>query len=186
MKLLTKLSENVFLSNSKKANLSMIRLIESCSEQYPFKIVNRRPHLTMEFPTVFDKRDSLNALSLREDIYSIIMPAIKEYVQDNGLSYMYPKKDFITISKLLPGPGMGAHVDNPNQSSNHFICMVYLNDNFEGGELSFPQKDIKYKPKAGDVLVYKASLQHEVLPVISGTRYSIGYGLTDDSVVNDE
>lgn len=185
MKLLTKISENVFLYNSERVNSDLISLIESCSLQYSFQSVDRRPHLTMEFPSVFDSRDSLNALSLREIIYSIIMPVIKEYMQDNNISSMYPKKDFITISKLMPGPGMGAHVDNPNVEGNHFICMVYLNDNFEGGELFFPKKDIKHKPKAGDVLIYKASLEHEVLPVISGIRYSIGYGLTDDPVVRN-
>lgn len=179
MKLLSKISENVFLHNFDKANHNMISLIESCSDHYPFETVERRPHLTMEFPTVFDKRDSFNALSLREDIYSIIMPVIKEYVQENNLSHMYPKKDFITISKLLPGPGMDPHVDNINKNSNHFICMFYLNDDFDGGEIYFPDIELKYKPKSGDVLLYKASIRHQVLPVTKGVRYSIGYGLTD-------
>jgi hypothetical protein len=179
MSILNKIGEGIFRARASATLDQAISLVEQCSRVYPFETVERRPHLTMEFPTIFDKRDLPECVQLRTEIYQMILPAIREYICDNNLSHMYPKKDFITISKLLPGPGMRQHVDNVDLKSNHFICMLYLNDNFSGGEIAFNSLDFIYKPQAGDILIYRASIPHEVLPVITGTRYSIGYGLTD-------
>lgn len=51
--------------------------------------------------------------------------------------------------------------------------LVYLNEEFEGGELVFPDYDLTIKPKAGDLLMFPSGHQyrHWVTPVISGTRY---------------
>jgi hypothetical protein len=49
--------------------------------------------------------------------------------------------------------------------------VVYLNDSFIGGEIGFPQLDLKYAPQAGDALVFVADLVHEVFPVLDGDRY---------------
>lgn len=73
---------------------------------------------------------------------------------------------------------MEAHKDNSDNTSNHFICMMYINDNFNGGELNLIDIGIKYKPNSGDVVCYKANIEHEVLKS-DGIRYTIGYGLTD-------
>jgi hypothetical protein len=180
--MLKALADNVFITRPPILMSGMTNLIEDVAKTYPFEVVDRRPHLTMEFPVFFDKRDSSSCLDLRKVIYDLTMPAITEYFKLNNLSGMYPKKSFITISKLLPGEGMGVHADNKSESSNHFICMVYTNSDFSGGEIAFPELDILYKPTAGDVLIYKANILHEVLPVTSGIRYSIGYGLTDDII----
>lgn len=179
---LNQISKNIFLAKNNIDSLYVIDLIERCVVEYPLDIVTRRPHLTMEFPTLFDKRDSENSIKLRKFIYLNMMPHILQYIEINNLKNMYPKKDFITISKLLPGNGMGPHQDNKSINSNHFICMMYLNDNYSGGEIVFPESLISYKPEAGDIILYKANIVHMVNPVLSGARYSIGYGLTDDII----
>ena len=54
-------------------------------------------------------------------------------------------------------------------------CSLLLNDDYEGGELSFFNKRYKRKGSKGDLVIFPSSFTypHEVLPVISGTRYSI-------------
>ncbi len=51
--------------------------------------------------------------------------------------------------------------------------LVYLNGDFEGGELVFPDYDLTIKPEAGDLLMFPSGHQyrHWVTPVTSGTRY---------------
>jgi len=61
-------------------------------------------------------------------------------------------------------------------------CNIYLNDNYEGGELSFKifktdsEYDIvKYKPKAGDVLVFPSHqpYYHGVTKTTFGSKYFV-------------
>ena len=90
---------------------------------------------------------------------------------------MIPKKNFITVSKLRHYSNMYEHVDDNEIDSNNFICMAYINENFQGGDLRFPELDITYRPKSGDILIYQAKEKHEVLDLLYGDRYTFGYGL---------
>lgn len=51
--------------------------------------------------------------------------------------------------------------------------LVYLNSDFEGGELIFPDYGLVIKPKAGDMLMFPSGHQysHHVTPVTDGTRW---------------
>jgi len=173
------LSDSVFRFPNKIDSNEWISTIEKTSlMSYPFSKVDRRPHLTMELPTLFNERDDINAINLRSAFFEKLMPAISLYMQENKISKMFAKKQFITVSKLEPNSAMSMHKDNFDQSSNHFIAMMYINDNFSGGELNIAGAGVKYRPVAGDIIIYKGNMEHEVLPSDS-LRYSIGYGLTD-------
>ena len=52
---------------------------------------------------------------------------------------------------------------------------LYINDDYEGGELFFDKFNLKIKPKAGDLYLFPSSylFSHASLPVTSGTKYSI-------------
>jgi 2OG-Fe(II) oxygenase superfamily len=173
------LAPSIFKFQTNINSQEWIDIIEKTSStSYPFKEVIRRPHLTMELPTLFNEHDDINAIKLRSMFFEKALPAITVYMEKNNISKMFPRKTFITVSKLFPGQQMVPHKDNANQESNHFICMMYVNDNFNGGELNIIDANIKYKPNSGDLIFYKANMKHEVLSC-DGPRYSIGYGLTD-------
>ncbi|HEY3949120.1 2OG-Fe(II) oxygenase [Phenylobacterium sp.] len=67
------------------------------------------------------------------------------------------------------------HRDNaaPHTAFRDFAISLNLNtDEYEGGELSFPEyDDHRYNPPAGGALVFSASLLHEAVPVTRGSRY---------------
>ena len=89
------------------------------------------------------------------------------------------------LSCLFPGDRHIPHADNeklndgkwiPNHTPRRdYSAMLYLNDDFTGGELIFPQQKITIKPRAGLLVVFPSNHQfvHEVRPVISGRRYSL-------------
>lgn len=155
-----------------------IDLIEQVSNTvYPLMHTERRPHLTMELPTLFSSKDNLAAIRLRSMCLSDILLPITQYMSVYNIEKMIPKKDFITVSKLIPNSSMEAHVDDTDVASDNFICMAYINDNFTGGGLSFPDLGISYSPVAGDVMIYQAKEKHEVLELTNGSRYTFGYGL---------
>jgi hypothetical protein len=150
-------------------------LVEKVSETYPFAEVERRPHLTMMLPNFISESDSKEAIELRSNFFKKVFIPIQQYMSTYGIDNMEFKKNFITVSKLVDG-GMGAHKDDKKQTKDNFICMLYLNDNYEGAELFFTDFDISYKPKAGDILIYQAKFRHGVTGITSGNRYSIGTG----------
>lgn len=155
-----------------------IDLIEEVSEtSYPLETVERRPHLTMALPTLFSSKDNLAAIQLKIKCLSDMLGPIYQYMSIYKIQNMVPKKDFITISKMMWNSSMAAHIDDNDIDSKNFIIMAYINDNFEGGDLYFPDLDIKYTPSAGDIVMYPAKENHMVLDLTDGFRYTFGYGL---------
>ncbi len=53
--------------------------------------------------------------------------------------------------------------------------LFYINDNFTGGQLHFPNFDYAYQPKAGDLVIFPSDHRyiHQAQPVISGRRYAL-------------
>jgi predicted 2-oxoglutarate/Fe(II)-dependent dioxygenase YbiX len=68
----------------------------------------------------------------------------------------------------------GAHRDNgaPTTADRAFAVSLNLNDDFEGGELVFPEyAGVRVSPPAGASAVFSCSLLHQVLPVTRGRRF---------------
>lgn len=70
--------------------------------------------------------------------------------------------------------GSGQHEDSANEGYLKFSSIIYLTDDYEGGEIVFPELDFEYKPKAGDLILFPShGYLHEVKPVLSGNRSTI-------------
>jgi predicted 2-oxoglutarate/Fe(II)-dependent dioxygenase YbiX len=78
------------------------------------------------------------------------------------------------------------HRDNLTRSTAHrvFALSLNLNDDYEGGQLRFPEYGNQlYRPDAGAALVFACTHLHEVLEVTAGRRFvllSFLYGATPD------
>jgi predicted 2-oxoglutarate/Fe(II)-dependent dioxygenase YbiX/peroxiredoxin len=76
------------------------------------------------------------------------------------------------------------HRDNTTRGTAHrrFAVSVNLNDDFEGGELSFPEYGPRgYKMPAGCAVVFAGALLHTVSPVRRGRRYAFLPFLYDEA-----
>lgn len=67
------------------------------------------------------------------------------------------------------------HTDSFKARPRAVSCSFALNDDFEGGEFSFFNRELKYKLTKGSAILFPSNFMypHEVLPVTQGTRYSI-------------
>jgi predicted 2-oxoglutarate/Fe(II)-dependent dioxygenase YbiX len=67
------------------------------------------------------------------------------------------------------------HTDSFKERPRAVSCSFILNDDFEGGEFAFFDKELVYKLEKGDALMFPSNFMypHEVMPVTNGTRYSI-------------
>jgi hypothetical protein len=76
------------------------------------------------------------------------------------------------------------HRDNTTKGTAHrrFAVSVNLNDDFEGGAVSFPEYGPRgFKMPAGCALVFSCSLLHTVSKVTAGQRYAFLPFLYDDA-----
>lgn len=76
------------------------------------------------------------------------------------------------------------HRDNTTKGTAHrrFALSINLNEEFEGGEISFPEYGPRsFKPPRGGAVVFSCSLLHAVSPVLSGRRYAFLPFLYDDA-----
>ncbi|MCE2950443.1 MAG: 2OG-Fe(II) oxygenase [bacterium] len=66
------------------------------------------------------------------------------------------------------------HRDNTTRGTAHrrFALSLFLNDDYEGGQLVFPEYGpATYRAPAGGGVVFSCSILHEALPVTAGRRY---------------
>jgi peroxiredoxin/predicted 2-oxoglutarate/Fe(II)-dependent dioxygenase YbiX len=81
------------------------------------------------------------------------------------------------------GGHFAAHRDNTTKGTAHrrFAVSVNLNDEFEGGEVSFPEYGPRsFKAPPGGAVVFSCSLLHKVSKVTEGRRFAFLPFLYDD------
>lgn len=85
--------------------------------------------------------------------------------------------------KWEPGAFAPLHSDNSSNEGvmgaftrSRYAAFLYLNDDFEGGELSFPEHNLEFIPKTGMLAAFHGGHKnmHEVKVVKKSNRYTIG------------
>jgi hypothetical protein len=140
-----------------------------------------------------------------ERAISAIQKAVKDvaeaYYRDRGFDGEPNMSPFVGIMKYTPGCAMGSHFDaQAGDLSLKYSIVLYLNENYEGGEISFairdydlrdpeyghmkPLEDVHdprneglidfwLKPKAGSALIFPSThpFMHRVHDMKAGDKY---------------
>jgi|LauGreDrversion4_2_1035121.scaffolds.fasta_scaffold427710_2 predicted 2-oxoglutarate/Fe(II)-dependent dioxygenase YbiX len=105
---------------------------------------------------------SINNSDYIESLISKVVP-INFNVMHGGFQFM------------SQGDSMAKHHDlyhfNFKEANKEYSIVLYLN-NFEGGEINYPDINIVHSPKIGDLILHKPSIRHEVLKLKSENRYT--------------
>jgi len=89
-----------------------------------------------------------------------------------------PVPDFITrnysVYTYRQGGHVGRHIDidptNPSHTMDWTI-LIYLSDDYEGGNINFPDQKIRFRPAAGSALCFRTIEPHIAEEVIDGDKY---------------
>ena len=88
----------------------------------------------------------------------------------------------LQILRYQEGDKFDKHIDSDyNGMERLYTTLIYLNDDYEGGETNFPINGTKIIPKKGKLIIWKNKKNgvdydksmHESLPVIKGTKYAL-------------
>jgi len=127
----------------------------------------------LSFSNIIDKNKEIRQ-KIDHDLYAVASQALKEYARRFLLDSI--KKDSgYELLKYEIGGFYTQHTDSVLTNPRTVYCSFILNDDFEGGEFAFFDRELNYKLKKGSCIMFPSNFMypHEVLPVTKGTRYSI-------------
>ena len=114
-------------------------------------------------------------LDMHESIYNVLKTCIDDYCRYWGINVIYYEA-FNFVKYTGPGQHFRIHADHGPAYNCTVSAVIYLNDNYEGGEIAFPRLDnLVYKPKRGDIVVFPSNYiyEHSSEPMVSGDKYSV-------------
>lgn len=132
---------------------------------------------------------------LKDDAFRIMNELEEKYIDfaRKNLDFAVEPK-FSTLHNYVywyEGKKMEPHYDNlggDHSAPVMYGCVYYLNDDFEGGELWYPNQGVEYRPVPGDMIIHPGSREysHGVKQVTSGVRISAGSFITQKDQTDDE
>ena len=215
---LQKLEENVYyytnaienpaalveLINSTENDDNIVQVVpkwdhwEACSgECY---IYGDKKNLAIDKMIQISNEDSKNtAQKIVNTIVDAMTNVCKDFAKDKKIDDDVNLSEYIGINRYKPGTFMGGHYDQQEGDMRlKYSLVAYLNDDYEGGEISFtikdgildgedrPREDIDHemnkdkitfhiKPEAGSILIFPSSppYSHTAHLVKSGYKYMV-------------
>jgi hypothetical protein len=99
----------------------------------------------------------------------------EEYAKDHDIELGYLPVYF-GLNKYNVGVEMGPHMDSGYGADDKSTVsmVIYLNDDYEGGEIEFPDHNILLKPEAGSAVVFPSvGCLHDPKATVNGTKYMV-------------
>lgn len=151
--------ENVLPEKDHKALIDYIKIAESWEEQ-PWKAI------------------TIQAQNLPEEILEILTRVFeivhKKSVDLYDVAINPFAKTALHIVNFVKGFYLQPHVDTLSYEGNHIASVYYINDDYAGGEINFPDHKLEIKPKANSLIIFPGneSYLHEVREILDNNRYS--------------
>lgn len=128
-------------------------------------------------PENLGPRNDLNAplIDLHQEIYNKLKYCIDDYARYWGINVVYYEA-FNFVKYEGEGKHFRVHADHGPAYNCTVSAVIYINDDYEGGEIQFPRlNNYVLKPKVGDIAVFPSNYiyEHASLPMKSGTKYSV-------------
>jgi hypothetical protein len=118
---------------------------------------------------------------LNNKFFELTFSAVNSYVKMFGISEYIHWTEGCNILKYQTGDEYKAHYDGGTLTKRSISPIVYLNDEYTGGEIQFVNFGKTIKPEAGMLLLFPSNYAytHIAHPVKTGTKYAIVTWLHD-------
>ncbi len=189
MEINTSLDKYIKVFNNVMPNVVLENLIKICKESPNFQqaavigegsknVLNQKIRKTY----VWDMKNigvkSLTEVHWTNFLYKVFNNSIDSYLKCIDVESNWSVSE-VQILKYNVGGHYKFHVDNGLSIPRTFSCILFLNDDYEGGDLvfKFPREDNEHKIKTqkNSVIVWPSNFlyPHSVKPVTKGERYSV-------------
>jgi Rps23 Pro-64 3,4-dihydroxylase Tpa1-like proline 4-hydroxylase len=153
---------------------------KNCSDWIPAVVANGRTDAERQCLTIgisFDsiiQRNKEIRKNLDAYLYVSASHAIKQYREKFPACEIQQDSGYDLLRYEI-GQHYKQHTDSFKDRPRAVSCSFVLNDDYEGGEFAFFDRELVYKLKKGSCIMFPSNFMypHEIMPVTSGTRYSI-------------
>ena len=118
-----------------------------------------------------------NTKKLYKEMHDIMIKSTSIFLDQENKNiddYKIDSDHYKIFTWAPPQPMMASHADQWEIKGVMHVpaitTLLYLSSDYEGGNLIFPEHNIIFKPKAGDMVSFFSNTQHEVSAVTSGRR----------------
>jgi hypothetical protein len=118
-------------------------------------------------------KTELLVANLWNDLKKAQINPVTDYCTKHSIKMTY--WEVMNCIRYIPGQHFQEHADDGFSYSATVSLVGYPNDDYTGGELSFPKLGLTIKPKAGDLYIFPSTyiFSHIAQPVQTGTKYSV-------------
>ncbi|NBX77743.1 hypothetical protein EBQ93_00085 [bacterium] len=145
------------------------------------------------FPEIFSLMNDLENKGLKNsliyDLFNLIGKNMCSVFNFKNSEIVYETSHYRCFGTELETPeGMNPHADHYGEGGAIHTAVLYLNDDYEGGEVTFFENHqldnpTKYKPKSGSLLYFHGYQMHSVANVSSGKRACIVLHIREKEMV---
>lgn len=127
----------------------------------------------VSFNLIIEKNKEIRQ-NLDQSLFNCAAEVIKQYNKKFPLAHIEEDSGY-ELLRYKEGQFYTQHTDSFKARPRAVSCSFALNDDYEGGEFAFFDRDLVYKLKKGSCIMFPSNFMypHEIMPVTSGTRYSI-------------
>jgi len=128
-------------------------------------------------PENLGPRDESNSelLDLHREIYEKLKFCVDDYARYWGINVVYYEA-FNFVKYDGEGRHFNIHADHGPAYNCTVSAVIYINDDYEGGEIEFPRLNgYVHRPKVGDMAIFPSNYiyEHASLPMKSGIKYCV-------------
>jgi hypothetical protein len=153
------------------------------SDDFCDNLISKRNLVKGNEDIIYWKNESVDYLDIFKNLENTVKPHINNYFDTFKSLVSYSDIYLMGYNFIKQEENQQDNLHYDTYLINHknisnirpFVCIVYLNSNFEGGECIFPVQKQIIKPEKGKLAIFPASylFPHMVLGVSGNERYSI-------------
>jgi predicted 2-oxoglutarate/Fe(II)-dependent dioxygenase YbiX len=113
------------------------------------------------------------AQNIHNQMYILLAATAYPYAKKHDIPNLY--HEFYNMLRYSGGQEYKAHADGSTEGGRSVSAIIYLNNDYEGGEVEFVNYGVKIKPEPGMLLLFPSNYayRHIAHPVTSGTKYAL-------------
>lgn len=169
--------EKIEVVNVKEISLEY--LLKNAKNKYwiPGKIAKSRYSLDLGAAINKDIRDVDHLIisnELQNFLNKYIEPHVYQYAKKHNMSISQQNAGY-SFNRYSAGQFFKEHVDSTSEEPRTISIVLYLNDDYEGGTITFTKLNKSFKPEANSLFIFPSNeeFMHSADPVISGVKYIV-------------
>jgi hypothetical protein len=121
--------------------------------------------------------------NVNNQFYTLLLATVNSYAKRFSIQEQFWHEGY-HILKYQEGQSYQLHYDGSSNVVRTISAICYLNSDYEGGELEFPNFKIKIKPQAGMLILFPSNFaySHIAHPVTKGTKYALVTWIRDQEI----